>query len=35
VRRSTDAATVATLFQRIAETYAVPATGSLTIMALF
>jgi hypothetical protein len=32
VRRSTDAETVATLFQRVAETYALPANVPLTIM---
>jgi hypothetical protein len=34
VRRSTDVATVAILFQRVAETHALPATVSLTIMAM-
>jgi hypothetical protein len=34
VRRSTDASTVATLFQRVVETYASSADVPLTIMAL-
>ncbi len=34
VRRSTDASTVATLFQRVVETYALSANVPLTIMAL-
>jgi hypothetical protein len=34
VRHSTDAEPVATLFQRVAEAQALPATVSLTIMAM-